>query len=74
MTERKVDVMDRSGKVLCTYAITIGALNPPPKDADYETAALSTARAAKLVPEADFTVFEGTHAQASASRRVIKAG
>ena len=55
MTERMVDVMDKTGKVLHTYPITIGALNPSPKDADFEKAALSAARAAKLVPEADFT-------------------
>ena len=54
MTERNVDVMDRTGKVLHTYPITIGASNPSPKDADYEKAALSAARAAKLVPEPDF--------------------
>ena len=54
MTERKVDVMDKTGKVLHTYPITIGALNPSAKDADYEKAALSAARTAKLVPEVDF--------------------
>ena len=54
MTERKVDVMDRTGKVLHTYPITIGASNPSPRDTDYEKAALSAARVAKLVPESDF--------------------
>ena len=52
MTERKVDVMDKTGKVLHTYPITIGTSNPSPKDVDFEKAAL---RAAKLVPESDFT-------------------
>ena len=54
MTERKVDVMDKTGKVLHTYPITIGTMSPAPKDADYEKAALSAAKAAKLVPESDF--------------------
>jgi len=54
MTERNVDVMDRTGKILQTYPITIGASNPSPKDADYQKAALSAARAAKLVSEPDF--------------------
>jgi hypothetical protein len=54
MTERNVDVMDRTGKVLHTYPITIGASNPSPKDADYQKAALSAARVAKLVSEPDF--------------------
>src|ERR1700693_1660185 len=40
MTERNVDVMDRTGKVLHTYPITIGASNPSPRDADYQRAAL----------------------------------
>ena len=31
MTERKVDVMDKTGKVLYTYPITIGTSNPSPK-------------------------------------------
>jgi hypothetical protein len=31
MTERKVDVMDKTGKVLHTYPITIGTSNPSPK-------------------------------------------
>jgi hypothetical protein len=55
MSERKVDVMDKTGKVLHTYPITIGAsTNPSPKDADYEKAALSAAKSAHLVPDADF--------------------
>ena len=61
MTERKVDVMDKAGKVLHTYPITLNASNAPigasspwPRDADYEKAALSAARTAKLVSEADF--------------------
>ena len=36
MTERKVDVMDKTGKVLHTYPITLGATTPSPRDADYE--------------------------------------
>ena len=68
MTERKVDVMDRTGKVLHTYPITIGTSNPSPKDADYEKAALSAARAAKLVPEADFSALKTRmHAPAQAT-------
>jgi hypothetical protein len=54
MTERKVDVMDKTGKVLHTYPITIDALNTSPKDADCEKAALGAARTARLVPEPDF--------------------
>jgi hypothetical protein len=54
MTERKVDVIDKAGKVLHTYPITLGVSNASPKDADYEKAALSEARTAKLVPEPDF--------------------
>jgi hypothetical protein len=54
MAERKVDVMDKAGKVLHTYPITLGASNISPKDADYEKEALSAARTAKLVPDADF--------------------
>jgi hypothetical protein len=65
MTERKVDVMDRTGKVLHTYPITIGASNPSPKDADYQRAALSAARAAKLVSEPDFASLT-THVHAPA--------
>jgi hypothetical protein len=54
MTVRKVDVMDATGKILHTYPITLGASNTSMKDADYELAALSAARAAKLVPESEF--------------------
>ena len=53
MTERKVDVMDKSGRVLHTYPITLSASSPWPRDADYEKAALSAAKTAKLVPESD---------------------
>jgi hypothetical protein len=54
MTEHKVDVMDKTGKVLHTYPITLDVTTPSPRDADYEKAALSAARVAKLVPESDF--------------------
>jgi hypothetical protein len=54
MSERKVDVLDKAGKVLHTYPITLDASNTHPKDADYEKAALAAARTAKLVPDADF--------------------
>ena len=58
MTERMVDVMDKTGKVLHTYPISLSSPNAPmgpwPRDADYEKAALSAAQTAKLVPEADF--------------------
>jgi hypothetical protein len=61
MIERMVDVMDKTGKVLHTYPIALTAhLNPsvgassPVLDTDYEKAALSAARTANLVPEADF--------------------
>ena len=61
MIERMVDVMDKTGKVLHTYPIALTAhLNPsvgassPELDSDYEKAALSAARTANLVPEADF--------------------
>lgn len=54
MTERKVDVMDKAGKVLHTYPITLDASNKAPVDADYEKAALHQAKTAKLVPDADF--------------------
>jgi hypothetical protein len=76
MTERKVDVMDKSGRVLHTYPITLGASSAPigasspwPRDADYEKAALSAAKTAKLVPESDFAslktrVHTGTQAAA----------
>jgi hypothetical protein len=61
MTERMVDVMDQTGKVLHTYPIALTAhLNPsvgassPVLDTDYEKAALSAAKTAKLVPDSDF--------------------
>jgi hypothetical protein len=54
MIERKVDVKDKTGKVLHTYPITLGTTTPSPSEADYEKAALSAARVAKLVPESDF--------------------
>jgi hypothetical protein len=55
MTERKVDVMDKTGKVLHTYPITLGASTvAAPNDADFEKAALSAAKIAKLVPDSDF--------------------
>jgi hypothetical protein len=62
MTERMVDVIDETGKILHTYPIaltahlnpSVGESIPPMKDADYEKAALGAARTAKLVPEADF--------------------
>jgi len=53
MTEHKVDVMVKAGKVLHTYPITLGVSNLSAKDADYERAALNAARTAKLVPEPD---------------------
>jgi hypothetical protein len=61
MAERMVDVMDKTGKVLHTYPISftpsnpsVGASSPAMRDADYEQAALSAAKKAKLVPESDF--------------------
>jgi hypothetical protein len=60
MTERMVDVMDKTGKILHTYPITLTASNPsvgassPVRDTDYEKAALSAAKTAKLVPQSDF--------------------
>ena len=53
--------MDKTGKVLHTYSISlsassapVGTTSPWPRDADYEKAALSAARTAKLVRESDF--------------------
>ena len=76
MAERKVDVMDKNNKVLHTYPITlnassapVGASSPWPRDADYEKAALSAAKTAKLVPESDFASLKTrmhTAAQAAA--------
>ena len=61
MTEHMVDVMDKTGKVLHTYPISLSASSPPisatmpwPSDADYVKAALSAAKTANLVPEFDF--------------------
>jgi hypothetical protein len=69
MTERKVDVMDKNNKVLHTYPIMLSASSPWPRDADYEKAALSAAKTAKLVPESDFASLKTrmhTAAQAAA--------
>ncbi len=46
--------MDKTGRVLRAYPITLGASVASPKDADYEKAALDAARAANLVPESEF--------------------
>jgi len=61
MTEHMVDVMDKTGKILHTYPISLSASSPPisatmpwPSDADYVKAALSAAKTANLVPESDF--------------------
>jgi hypothetical protein len=54
MTERKVDVMDKAGKVLHTYPITLPAGAASHTDSDYEKAGLHAAKTAKLVPEIDF--------------------
>jgi hypothetical protein len=63
MFERKVDVMDKTGKVLHTYPITLGASTPitlgastvtMPNDATFEKAALSAAKVAKLVSDSEF--------------------
>ncbi len=54
MTERKVDVMDKAGKILHTYMIAVDASIKSPVDHDYEKAALHAAKTAKLVPEAEF--------------------
>ena len=70
MTERMVDVMDKTGKVLHTYPISLSSPNAPmgpwPRDADYEKAALSTAKTAKLVPESDFASLKARVHQAPA--------
>ena len=73
MTERMVDVMDKTGKVLHTYPISlsassapIGATMPWPRDADYEKAALSAAKTAKLVPQSDFASLKTRVHQAAA--------
>jgi len=73
MTERMVDVMDKTGKVLHTYPISLSASSTPiggtmpwPRDADYEKAALSAAKTAKLVPESDFASLKTRVHQAAA--------
>jgi hypothetical protein len=73
MTERMVDVMDKTGKVLHTYPISLSASSPRsaqqcpgPRDTDYEKAALSAARTAKLVPESDFASLKTRVHQAAA--------
>lgn len=69
MTEHRVDVMVKTGKVLQTYPIAIGAVNPSPKAADDEKAALDAASAARLVLELDFANLKArmyTSAQAAA--------
>jgi hypothetical protein len=53
MTERKVDVMDRAGKILHTYPVTLPASIAHPTDNDYEKAALAEAHKTKLVPDID---------------------
>jgi hypothetical protein len=45
---------DHRSDVLHTYPITIAVSDPWPQDADYEKAALSAAKVAKLVPESEF--------------------
>jgi hypothetical protein len=50
------------GKVLHTYPITLTVTNPTPRDADYEMAALSAAKMAKLVPDADTSSLIWKHA------------
>jgi hypothetical protein len=54
MTERKVDVMNKAGKILHTYPIVLGASIVSPNVVDYENAALGAAKTAKLVPESEF--------------------
>jgi hypothetical protein len=56
MTERKVDVMDRAGKVLHTYPITLTVTNPMPRDADYEKAHLPPPRRRSWFPTRTFPV------------------
>ncbi|MCW3476299.1 hypothetical protein [Limobrevibacterium gyesilva] len=53
MTERVVDVLDKSGTVLHTYSITVGVPNSSPKDIAFQTVALKAAAKADLVPEGD---------------------
>jgi hypothetical protein len=69
MTEHRVDVMVKTGKVLQTYPIAIGAVNPSPKAADDERATLGAARAARLVPDSNSASLKAcmhTPAQAAA--------
>jgi hypothetical protein len=70
MAERMVDVMDKTGKVLHTYPISLSSPNAPmgpwPRDADYEKAALSAAKTANLVPESDFASLKPRVHQAAA--------
>jgi hypothetical protein len=75
MVECMVDVMDKTGKVLHTYPITLTASNPAVaasspamKDADFEKAALSAARTAKLVPEPDFASLQTRVHQAAGQK------
>jgi hypothetical protein len=51
MTERLVDVLDRSGSVLHTYPITLGELGDAADDAAYEAKALEAAAHGRLVPD-----------------------
>jgi hypothetical protein len=62
MTERMVDVLDKNGKVMHTYPISLsptgsplGAASPWSLDADYVKAAFA-AKTAKLVPESELPV------------------
>ena len=71
MTERMVDVMDKTGSCnLSDFAQRIeppvGATMPWPRDTDYEKAALSAARTAKLVPESDLASLKTRVHQAAA--------
>ena len=73
MNGRKVDVMDRTGKVLHTYPISLDVSSVSPNDADYEKAALSAAKVAKLVPESDFASLKTRLYTPAANRRLIHA-
>jgi hypothetical protein len=53
MTQRLVDVLDRSGKVLHTYPITLGEPADGANDAAYEAKALEAAAHSHLVPDAE---------------------
>lgn len=50
MTERLVDILDRSGSVLHTYPITLEELGDSADDAAYEKKALEAATSGRLVP------------------------